>query len=156
MMTTTTTTMMIQKKPAMAKTMKSALKLMGMITSFAMLNGCAAGFTEEFSCNKIGGVSGCASMADIRANMDSYINLNNGTNTAPTVVALTSASPSSFTTLPRRNREGQPTRSADDVVKVTVFPFIDTNGHFVDTTDIYLILNDSKWIGRLPRLIKKD
>ncbi|MFA0173332.1 type IV conjugative transfer system protein TraV, partial [Vibrio splendidus] len=32
----------------------------------SLLAGCSAGFQDEFSCQKIGGIPGCASMDDIR------------------------------------------------------------------------------------------
>jgi len=123
------------------------------LLSFVLINGCAAGLGEDFSCSKVGGVSGCASMADIRSNMDAYISHENGKNTVPSTVNSTIPT---FLDLPRRNRNGEPSRSTDDVTKVTIFPFIDEDGNFVDTTDIYFILEESEWIGRLPREIIKD
>jgi len=134
------------------------IKITGLLASIIVLTGCAAGLNEEFSCNEVGGVSGCASMADIRSNMDSYLYHNGKQNITKKNQNkhIAGISPDGFIALPRRSREGHPTRSTDEVAKVTVFPFIDINGHFVDTTDIYLILQDSQWIGRLPRAIKKD
>nr|AKN35909.1 IncF plasmid conjugative transfer pilus assemblyprotein TraV [Vibrio tasmaniensis] len=49
-----------------------------------------------------------------------------------------------------------PTRTDDEVRKVTIFPFTDTQGHYVDTTDIYVILDDSRWSGRPAAAIWKD
>ena len=61
-----------------------------------------------------------------------------------------------FLTLPRRDRQGVPARTDDVVKKVTVFPFVDVLGHYVDTTDIYVILDESRWTGRPPKAIWKD
>lgn len=122
------------------------------IVSLFALSGCAAGMNEEFSCNEVGGVSGCATMGDIRANMSAYEQHNNKNRTTATLQAPSSE----FLALPRRTREGQPTRSEDEVKKVTIFPFTNEHGHFIDTTDIYFILSDSQWQGRLPQAIKKD
>jgi conjugal transfer pilus assembly protein TraV len=139
-----------------------------LLLSILGLTGCAAGMGGDFSCSKVGGVDGCASMADIRANMDNYgtqqggqgeaSNSGNNGNGNNSGNANNSGLPlrPEFMAIPRRNREGHPVRSNDEVAKVTVFPFIDTEGHFVDTTDIYLILEDSRWIGRLPHAIKQD
>lgn len=132
----------------MKKTIKhTALLLVTLIA----LSGCAAGMNEEFSCNDVGGLSGCATMGDIRANMSAYEQHNKNRATSSF-----KAPSSEFIALPRRTREGHPTRSDDDVKKVTIFPFTNEVGHFIDTTDIYFILTDSKWHARLPQAIKKD
>ncbi|WP_016768450.1 TraV family lipoprotein, partial [Vibrio cyclitrophicus] len=47
-------------------------------------------------------------------------------------------------------------RTQDTVRKITIFPFTDTLGHYVDTTDIYVILDESRWSGRPANAIWKD
>ncbi|KOO12786.1 conjugal transfer protein TraV [Vibrio xuii] len=122
------------------------------ISAFVLLlTGCAAGLGEDYSCTQVGGVPGCTSMDEVRRNIDAY--------STPGGIANHKhnyAVPTDFMTLPRRTRQGEPTRRDDVVKKVTVFPFIDKNGHYVDTTDIYLILDDSRWTGRPVRAIWKD
>ncbi|TFH89368.1 type IV conjugative transfer system lipoprotein TraV [Vibrio ouci] len=126
-------------------------KLSSLLACTLLLMGCAAGLGEDYSCSNVGGVSGCTSMDEVRRNIDRY--------KAPGNLATSKAThviPTDFMTLPRRTRQGEPARTDDVVKKVTVFPFIDKNGHYIDTTDIYLILDDSRWTGRPVQAIWKD
>ncbi|MCK6263827.1 type IV conjugative transfer system lipoprotein TraV [Vibrio sp. ZSDE26] len=127
------------------------LKLSSMLFAALLLTGCAAGLGEDYSCTKVGGVQGCTSMDEVRRHIDLYATSENQTS-----AAQADRVPMDFMTLPRRTRQGEPTRTDDVVKKVTVFPFIDKNGHYVDTTDIYIILDDSRWTGRPVRAIWKD
>ncbi len=117
----------------------------------ALLSGCAAGFQDEFSCQKIGGSPGCTTMNELR-----------GVNTSPASLpgeALNGQhlAVTPFTLLPRRNRDGHPTRTQDTVRKVVVFPFTsDDTKTYVDTMDIYILLDESTWTGRPVQSIKKD
>ncbi len=121
------------------------------LTAAMLLSGCAAGLQEEYSCTQVGGVPGCTSMDNIRNNIDLY-----STTRTPSSHAATLPVSTTFATLPRRDRQGKPERTDDNVKKVTVFPFIDPNDHYIDTTDIYIILDDSRWTGRPVRAICKD
>lgn len=113
------------------------------------LSGCSAGFQDEFSCQKIGGTPGCTSMDEIRNNID-----------APHSQATIDAKAlvnHPFALLPRRTREGHPTRTQDTVRKVVVFPFTsDDTKTYIDTMDIYILLDESTWTGRPVQSIKKD
>lgn len=129
------------------------------------LTGCAAGFDDEFSCNKVGGISGCTDMTEVRQLADSGAFSGHEPHTVshlPTATLSTSATtyphatPMDFIPLPRRNRDGFPVRTSEKVQKVTIFPFINDNGDFVDTTDVYIVLDKSQWTGRPAHLIKKD
>ncbi|WP_340700688.1 type IV conjugative transfer system lipoprotein TraV [Vibrio harveyi] len=121
--------------------------------SFALftLTGCSAGFDSEYSCDKVGGVSGCVTMNEVRDNLYGYTGdnatINSHTRTTP---------PSAFTLLPRRNRDGEPQRSQEKVKKLTIFPFIDKDNHYIDTMDVYFVLDESRWSGRPARAIWKD
>ncbi|MGB9549071.1 type IV conjugative transfer system lipoprotein TraV [Vibrio harveyi] len=121
--------------------------------SFALftLTGCSAGFDSEYSCDKVGGVSGCVTMNEVRDNLYGYTGdnatINSHTRTTP---------PSAFTLLPRRNRDGEPQRSQEEVKKLTIFPFIDKDNHYIDTMDVYFVLDESHWSGRPARAIWKD
>ncbi|WP_425628586.1 type IV conjugative transfer system lipoprotein TraV [Vibrio neptunius] len=121
---------------------------LSLLSVAVLLTGCAAGLGEEYSCTKVGGVPGCASMDEVRRNIDAY--------TPSGTTLATQPVPTDFMTLPRRTRQGEPTRTDDVVKKVTVFPFVDKNGHYIDTTDVYIILDDSHWTGRPVRAIWKD
>ncbi len=115
----------------------------------SVLAGCSAGFQDEFSCQKIGGLPGCHTMDEIR--------------NTPTISTEQGAIESSdvinhpFAVLPRRSREGHPTRTGDTVRKVVVFPFTSTDTKtYIDTMDIYILLDESTWTGRPVQSIKKD
>lgn len=128
------------------------LKLLSYL-SFALftLTGCSAGFDSEYSCDKVGGISGCVTMNEVRDNLYGYTGdnatINSHTRTTP---------PSAFTLLPRRNRDGEPQRSQEEVKKLTIFPFIDKDNHYIDTMDVYFVLDESRWSGRPARAIWKD
>ncbi|ANN29134.1 TPA: type IV conjugative transfer system lipoprotein TraV [Vibrio vulnificus] len=126
-------------------------KFSSMLFAALLLTGCAAGLGEDYSCTKVGGVPGCTTMDEARRNIELYASSENQTSTEQTHRV-----PTDFMTLPRRTRQGEPTRTNDVVKKVTVFPFIDKNGHYIDTTDIYIILDDSRWTGSPVRAIWKD
>ena len=114
-----------------------------------LLAGCSAGFQDEFSCQKIGGSPGCQSMDEIR---------NTPTHSAAQErVSASVLANHPFALLPRRNREGHPTRTQDTVRKVVIFPFTsDDTKTYLDTMDIYILLDESTWTGRPVRSIKKD
>lgn len=130
------------------------IKLSVFFLSVLLLGGCAAGLGEDFSCNKVGGVPGCTSMDEIRNNMGHYTAL---PKTNVNVNATTKdVAPNSFVTLPRRDRHGEPVRTQEEVKKVTIFPFRDVNKHYIDTLDIYFVLDESRWTGRPARAIWED
>ena len=128
------------------------LKLLSYL-SFALftLTGCSAGFDSEYSCDKVGGISGCVTMNEVRDNLYGYTGdnatISSHTRTTP---------PSAFTLLPRRNRDREPQRSQEEVKKLTIFPFIDKDNHYIDTMDVYFVLDESRWSGRPARAIWKD
>ena len=128
------------------------LKLLSYL-SFALftLTGCSAGFDSEYSCDKVGGISGCVTMNEVRDNLYGYTGdnatISSHTRTTP---------PSAFTLLPRRNRDREPQRSQEEVKKLTIFPFIDKDNHYIDTMDVYFVLDESHWSGRPARAIWKD
>lgn len=130
-------------------------KFLSILIGVSLLSGCAAGLGEEFSCNKVGGVKGCTSMNEIRDNIDTY---QAPSSTFPSDHESNLKPPSiSFIELPRRNRYGHPQRTHEDVKKITIFPFKTTaEKHYVDTLDIYFVLDESQWTGRPAQAIMKD
>lgn len=125
------------------------------VSILVMLTGCAAGFDEEFSCTEIGGAGGCVSMDHVRDNIDLYSSSNTSRLNQNPLLSAEGIN-NNFTHLPRRNRFGYPKRTDDAVRKVTIFPFIEKNGHYVDTTDIYIVLDESHWSGRPVQAVMKD
>lgn len=126
-------------------------KLFPLLLMALLLFGCTAGLEEDYSCTQVGGSPGCVSMDDVRQNIGIYAN-----STKPDTALPLDLLPNDFTTLPKRSRQGEPSRTNDVVKKVTVFPFINQSGHYVDTTDIYLILDNSRWTGRPVSAIRED
>ncbi|HAS6641141.1 MULTISPECIES: type IV conjugative transfer system protein TraV [Vibrio] len=120
-----------------------------MVLLISTLSGCSAGFQDEFSCQKIGGSPGCASMDEIRNAID-----------APhpqDAIDAKALANHPFALLPRRSRDGHPTRTQDTVRKVVIFPFTsDDTKTYLDTMDIYILLDESTWTGRPVQSIKKD
>ncbi|WP_408068360.1 type IV conjugative transfer system lipoprotein TraV [Vibrio tubiashii] len=124
------------------------------LVSIVLLSGCAAGLGEEFSCNNVGGVKGCTRMNDIRDNIDVYRAPNAIVHSRP---SRAKAPPLMFATLPRRERHGQPGRTPDKVNKITIFPFkTSTHEHYIDTLDIYFVVDESTWIDKPVQAIRKD
>ena len=124
-----------------------------LLTLAFSLSGCSAGFDSDYGCDKVGGVSGCVTMNDVRDNLYGYTgeSIPSHSNQAHIPNA-----PSAFALLPRRNPNGEPQRSHEEVKKVTIFPFTDKNNHYIDTMDVYFIWDESQWSGRPARAIWED
>lgn len=133
---------------------KDNIKTLTMMVVVIALSGCAAGFDEEYSCKSVGGISGCVTMNEMR-NMGSAINTSDTGHNPINAVAAENIN-TAFSLLPRRNKFGHPTRTLDEVQKVTVFPFVEKNGLYVDTTDLYIVLDDRHWSGRPVQAIRQD
>ncbi|MFA0013765.1 type IV conjugative transfer system lipoprotein TraV [Vibrio lentus] len=129
---------------------KSVVVLMSLIG----LSGCAAGLDGDYACDKVGGVGGCTTMHDVRNNLDHYANPDNQQSGSSLKEAHALSSP--FTVLPRRDRFGQPERTQEVTQKVTIFPFKDKSGSYVDTTDIYVVVEEPQWTGRPVQAVKGD
>ncbi|ENM5770883.1 type IV conjugative transfer system lipoprotein TraV [Vibrio mimicus] len=117
------------------------------------LPGCSAGLDSDYSCDNVGGVSGCVTMNEVRDNLYGYAG-ESARATASSHARLTP--PTAFTLLPRRDRDGAPKRSQEEVKKLTIFPFIDKDHHYIDTMDVYFVVEESRWSGRPARAIWKD
>ena len=126
-------------------------KLMIVLTSALLLSGCAAGLGEDFSCNKVGGVGGCITMDEVRRNPTAYQGHSSKDQTQKAQAPQTV-----FMALPRRDRNGAPVRTIENVKTVTIFPFKSETGHYIDTTDIHIVIEESRWSGRPAREIWKD
>lgn len=124
-------------------------------TSLVLLSGCTAGLSDQYSCDKVGGVGGCTTMHDVRENIDHYANPDNHTS-ANSVLNNPESLVPTFSLLPRRDRTGKPQRTTEITRKVTIFPFQDDTGAYIDTTDIYVVLKESEWTGRPVQAIKRD
>lgn len=132
----------------------STFSTLAMPLLLCLLGGCAAGLGEDFSCNEVGGVAGCTTMNEVRDNLDVYATGNVPGQAQPNI-SVNAGAPS-FTTLPMRNRHGEPERTMEVKKKVTIFPFTDKDGRYIDTTHIYFILDESRWTGRPASAIWKD
>ncbi len=124
--------------------------------SLAVLSGCSTGLDNEYSCDKVGGVGGCTTMHEVRENIDHYANPSNHANSAHSDLKDAESLVPTFSLLPRRDRTGKPQRTEEITRKVTVFPFEDETGSYIDTTDIYIVLKEAEWTGRPVQAIKGD
>jgi conjugal transfer pilus assembly protein TraV len=132
-----------------------------------LLTGCAAGFDSDYACDKVGGIQGCTDMMEVRKLTDSgafnqpqdpsaaVTALSGQNETAPTLPKLASAQ-QDFIPLPRRDRHGVPLRTSESVQKVTIFPYLNEQGDYVDTSDVYIVVDKSRWTGRPAQYIKQD
>ncbi|MCL1064290.1 type IV conjugative transfer system lipoprotein TraV [Shewanella benthica] len=145
-------------------TITSLLSWATMAIIATTLTGCAAGLDGDYACDKVGGINGCTDMMEVR-NLANTGAFNPGQTASPAVLALSnthqtqrglSGGPMDFIPLPRRDRHGFPIRTSEFVQKITIFPFINKNGDYVDTTDVYIVLDKSRWTGRPAKLIRGD
>lgn len=130
-----------------------------------LLTGCAAGFESEYACDKVGGIHGCTDMMEVRKLTDSGA-FNQPQAQSPAVTALSgqnapvlpklASTQQDFIPLPRRDRHGVPLRTSESVQKVTIFPYINEQGDYVDTSDVYIVVDKSRWTGRPAQYIKQD
>lgn len=130
-----------------------------------LLSGCAAGLDGDYSCDKVGGINGCTNMMEVRQLNDSGV-FNQPQAQSPAVMALSGQSTTAlpklasqqqdFIPLPRRDRHGVPLRTAESVQKVTIFPYLNEQGDYVDTSDVYIVVDKSRWTGRPAKYIKQD
>lgn len=143
--------MTIIKESILTHVITTSLRAL-MVLAVATLTGCAAGLDGDYACDKVGGINGCTDMTEIRSLVDS------GAFTQPKNLSASSQAltPTDFIPLPRRDRNGSPLRTSESVQKITIFPFINKHGDYVDTTDVYIVLDKSRWTGRPAHLIKGD
>ncbi|MCS6232591.1 type IV conjugative transfer system lipoprotein TraV [Shewanella baltica] len=145
---------------------KNALRNTGIIALASwLLSGCAAGLDGDYSCDKVGGINGCTNMMEVRQLTDSGV-FNQPQAQSPAVTALSGQSTSAppklasqqqdFIPLPRRDRHGVPLRTSESVQKVTIFPYLNEQGDYVDTSDVYIVVDKSRWTGRPAKYIKQD
>lgn len=145
---------------------KNALRNTGIIALASWLvSGCAAGLDGDYSCDKVGGINGCTNMMEVRQLTDSGV-FNQPQAQSPAVTALSGQSTSAppklasqqqdFIPLPRRDRHGVPLRTSESVQKVTIFPYLNEQGDYVDTSDVYIVVDKSRWTGRPAKYIKQD
>jgi conjugal transfer pilus assembly protein TraV len=129
------------------------------------LTGCA-GMNSEFSCNQIGGISGCSTMGDINQMVDKgelsaddsgNVHIDSQKNSAvdkrtqkPLIV---DKGQSGY--LGAVPQAGEPVRYGDKIQKVWVFPYEDNKGNYYETQVAYTVLNQSHWIGQPTKAIQE-
>ncbi|WP_070968449.1 type IV conjugative transfer system lipoprotein TraV [Vibrio sonorensis] len=131
-------------------------RLICILLTLTFVNGCSTGLDNDYSCDKVGGVGGCTTMHEVRENIDHYANPDNHGNNPHSDLNEAESLVPSFSLLPRRDRTGKPERTEEITRKVTIFPFEDETGSYIDTTDIYIVLKEAEWTGRPVQAIKKD
>ena len=112
-----------------------------------VLTGCAAGFGEDFSCDQVGGLGGCVSMNEVNQKVDA---------------GLFNSHDASVQTMPHfmphhpKIDAGQPMRTQEYVQKMVVFPYVDASNHYHDSSIMYIVLEEHRWLGRPVRALVKE
>lgn len=148
-------------------TMVKGIKIAFCTALVSLLGGCAV-FDNDFSCKKIGGISGCVSMdqvykdtqtGKISANRAPYslngrqYNGADGDNQTSGGVAPKAIGTGSGYTAFIPNA-GQPVRYGDAIQKIWVFPYEDSDGNYHETSIVYTVLNQSHWIDQPVKAIQ--
>lgn len=114
---------------------------------FSVLTGCAAGFSEDFSCDQVGGLGGCASMNEVNQQVDAGLFNNHDTSDHITP---------HFKPYHPKIDAGQPMRTQEYVQKMVVFPYVDASNHYHDSSVMYVVLEEHHWLGRPVRALVKE
>lgn len=115
-----------------------------------ILSGCAAGMSDNFSCEKVDGIGRCVSMTDINSMVDDGLyqtdsqgNLIENKSQDTPVVGQSQAQ--SVTAINPPPLAGRPIRAREDVRRITLFPYVDAMGNYHDTSVIYTIVSPTGW-----------
>ncbi|PSW22711.1 type IV conjugative transfer system protein TraV [Photobacterium phosphoreum] len=133
----------------------NGLLLTAIITT---LSGCA-GMNDDFSCKKIDGIAGCASMTDINnlvtdgkiaSDNDGHVTRHldggeyakkpngNGANQP--------SSPVTRTVFTAVKNPKTPYRTRDKTATITIFAYKDADGNLHETHDVYTVVEHSHWV----------
>ncbi|WP_341509593.1 type IV conjugative transfer system lipoprotein TraV (plasmid) [Photobacterium damselae subsp. damselae] len=128
------------------------------VMAVSLLSGCSAGMDTEFSCQRVDGIDGCASLTDINTlvNQGQFVTDNQGnvinrpseattTGTKKPVEAFSAP----ITAVNPPPMAGRPSRGLEDVRQITVFPYIDEQGNYHDTSVMYTVIQSTQW--RMPQ-----
>lgn len=133
------------------------MKLFFVMSALA-LTGCTAGMNSDFSCSGIDGIEGCVSLNEMNTMVDNgqfatdsqgnVFNKPSGLTAKPQALPERSAS---FTEVNPPLMAGKPTRAREEVRQITVFPYIDSQGNYHDTSVIYTVIEPSRWVVTPPK-----
>ncbi|KJF97431.1 type IV conjugative transfer system lipoprotein TraV [Photobacterium leiognathi] len=114
------------------------------------LTGCTAGLNSDFSCSGIDGINGCVSLNDINTMVDkgqfATDNQGNVLRQSPATPVTLPDSTTTFSTVNPPLVTGKPTRKREEVRQITVFPYIDSQGNYHDTSIIYTVITAPSWM----------
>ena len=152
------------------KNIKNYIKhgfILSLITGSFLLSGCSVFGGNDFSCNRVGGISGCVSMDNVyKMSEDGTISEQHSPYSVDGKQYMTAdnATAGSFTptgtssNLPQAvsNQSGyavgvpsagMPVRYGDKIQKVWIFPYQDTSGNYHESSIIYSVVQKSHWVG---------
>jgi len=118
-----------------------SLRLFMILTGAMLLSSCAV-LQEEFSCSSISGKSGCHSLGQISQSVK------NGTFKENETMVTTKNTQSSLGYPSATPKAGDPVRFGDHIQKVTVFPYEDSEGHYHDISQVFMVVKHSHWVGK--------
>ena len=117
------------------------LRLLIILTGALLLSSCAV-FQEEFSCSSVSGKSGCHSLDEISQSVK------NGSFKTNSTTPTTKNRQASLGYPSATPKAGDPVRFGDCIQKVTVFPYEDSEGHYHDISQVFMVVKHSHWIGK--------
>ena len=105
----------------------------------ALLTGCASSMKSSFGCDAIANTS-CVGMQQVNAIAD------NGGYGSDAGQAVNYKASSSRSSLGTANKVGQPVRYGEEVSKVWVAPYEDSQGNFHDSSNVYTVTKSGHWV----------
>ena len=145
--------------------MKHQIKLLCLLTSAALLSGCA-GMNSDLGCNQVQGMSACTSMWTVNkmANQGAFNNTshvvtdpNGKVITTSTTAGGTLSQQSSSSNpspnggtlgyMPPTSTTGEPIRVSESTQQIWIAPWVDTAGNFHDSDYVYHVVTPGHWIG---------
>jgi hypothetical protein len=113
----------------------------------SLLTSCAAGFGEDFACDKVDGLGSCINMNEVHQRIDA------GETNGQTIQLETLPD---FSSKPLHVDSGQPMRTPEYVQKMVIFPYIDAANHYHDSAVIYIVLEQHHWLGRPVQALRQE
>ena len=134
--------------------MSYAIKTLPVLLAVLSLSGCA-GMNDDFSCKKVDGIEGCASMTDIN-NIINDGKISSDTEGHVTKSLDNGKKPQSAITnhvFKRANfvaiqKPDAPYRTKDKIARITILSYKDNHGNYHETHDVYSVVEPSHWMKR--------
>ena len=125
-------------------TRKNLIQHFTLLVGVSLLSSCAV-LQEDFSCSTISGKPGCHSLREVSQSLKQGQFSENTDMTADTHKPKP---PSQLGYPAKTPKAGDPIRFGDYIQKVTVFPYEDSEGHYHDISQIFMVVKNSHWVGQ--------